>query len=172
MPAPTPAAAAFLAEMEQESVATRKLLERLPADRLAWKPHDKGMSLGQLAMHVATIPGAVTGMAKSDTLDATTVDFKTPQPTAVADIRRAFDESLVAARANLAGWTQKDLDATWRLVAGPKQLMAMPRAAVVRVLGCNHLYHHRGQLTTYLRALGVPLPSVYGPTADESPFAM
>ncbi len=170
MPAPAGPCAAVLAELEQEAAATRRLLERLPADRLAWRPHRKSQSLGQLALHVASIPGIVTGLMERDAVDVATVDFKPAQPDGVASVRKAFEEALEGAKKALSGWTEADLGSTWRLVSGEKTVMALPKAAMLRSLVCNHLYHHRGQLTVYLRMLDVPLPSVYGPSADEQPF--
>src|SRR5687767_7177747 len=159
-------AAPFVSELEQEAVATRKLLERLPAAKLTWRPHEKSMTLGQLAQHVAMVPSIAKNLLGVDTLDATTVDFAPPQPTSVADVRKTFEDSLAAARDTLGSWTAKDLQTTWRLTAGPKDLIKAPKGALVRTLVLNHFYHHRGQLTVYLRMLDVPLPSVYGPSAD------
>ena len=170
MPAPAGPAAAFVVELEQEAAATRKLLERLPAAKLSWRPHPKSMTLGQLAQHVATTPSIPKSLLGADTLDATTVDFTPAQPKSVADVRKAFEDSMVSARATLSTWTAKDMDAKWRLVAGEKELMAAPKGALVRTLVLNHMVHHRGQLTVYLRMLDVPLPSVYGPSADEQAF--
>jgi uncharacterized damage-inducible protein DinB len=170
MPAPAGPAAPFVAELQQEAAATRKLLERLPAEKLSWRPHPKSMTLGQLAQHVATTPSIPKNLLAADTFDAMTVDFTPAQPTSVADVRKAFEDSMVSARDTLNAWTSKDLETTWRLKAGPKELMAAPKSALVRSLVLNHMVHHRGQLTVYLRMLDVPLPSVYGPSADENPF--
>lgn len=163
-------AAPFVAELQQEAVATRRLLERVPAGKLSWRPHAKSHTLGQLALHVATVPGIVTGMIAASELDASKVDFRAPQPESVGEVQRAFEHALSGACAALSSWTATDLAATWRLVAGPKELMAMPKGAMLRSLVLNHLYHHRGQLTVYLRMLDVPLPSVYGPSGDEQVF--
>src|SRR5262245_60731866 len=115
-------AAPFVAELEQEAAATRKLLERLPAAKLTWRPHPKSMTLGQLAQHVATTPSIPKNLLGTDTLDATTVDFTPAQPTSTAQVRQAFEDSLASARATLSAWTAKDMEATWRLKAGPKEL--------------------------------------------------
>ena len=170
MAAPGPATH-FAAELEQEAVATRRLVDRIPADRLGWRPHPKSSTLGQLAMHVARVPSIVTGMLSRDEVDASTVGFAPGQPTSVGEIRKALDESLAGATEALAHWTARDLATTWRLVRGDRELMSAPKGALLRSLVGNHLYHHRGQLTVYLRLLDVPLPSVYGPTADESAFS-
>lgn len=163
--------APFVAELEQEAAATRKLLERLPADKLAWKPHPKSQSLGQLALHVATTPGIVTGMIAHDRFDIGAVDFSPKQPTSVREIRDAFEGAMAGAKTTLATWGANDLAKTWRVQKGAQELMAMPKAAALRTLVLNHHVHHRGQLTVYLRLLDVALPSVYGPSADDNPFA-
>jgi uncharacterized damage-inducible protein DinB len=162
--------APFIAELEQEAVATRRLFERIPADRLGWRPHAKSYTLGQLALHVARLPGIVTGLLVGEEVDATTVDFAARQPASVSEIRRTLEDALSGAREALLRWSAQDLATTWRLVHGPKVLMAAPKGALLRSLVCNHLYHHRGQLTVYLRLLDVPLPSIYGPSADEQVF--
>lgn len=162
--------APFIAELEQEAAATRKLLERLPASKLAWKPHPKSQTLGQLAYHVASTPALVTEMLAKDTLDAATVDFKAVQPQSVDEVRTRYETGLQGAKEALSRWGERDLATTWRLTAGGKDLMAAPKGALIRMLVLNHHVHHRGQLTVYLRMLDVPLPSVYGPSADESPF--
>jgi len=164
------APSAFAAEIEQEAAATRRLFERLPADRLGWRPHPKSQTLGMLALHVASLPRIVGGMASQREVDATTVDFRARQPESVAEVRQVFEDALADAKERLSRWTAEDVDARWRLVSGDRTLMAMTRGALVRMLVCNHLYHHRGQLSVYLRLLDVPLPSVYGPTADEQVF--
>jgi uncharacterized damage-inducible protein DinB len=170
MPAPAGPAAPFVAELEQEAAATRRLLERLPAAKLGWRPHPRSMTLGQLAQHVAAMPSLPKNLLGADTFDAATADFTPAQPGTVAEVRKTFEDSMASARVTLGAWTAKDMQANWRLVAGPKELMAAPKAALVRTLVLNHMVHHRGQLTVYLRMLDVPLPAVYGPSADEQPF--
>lgn len=161
----------WIAEIEREAHATEALLALLPEDRLAWRPHPKSHTLGQLAWHIASLNGSVVSMLGVDTLDAATVDFSTPQPTSVAEIRACHQQSLAKARTALAGWGERELAAEWRLVRGDKVLMAAPRGEFARSILLNHLYHHRGQLTVYLRLLDRPLPSVYGPSADFNPLA-
>lgn len=160
---------ALLNEMEMESLATARVLERVPQEHLSWKPHAKSMSLGQLALHVATIPSLVAELAAMDTLEPP--QFVQAEAATAAELVPALKASLAKAREVLGGFDDAKMGATWRLVAGGKELMAMPRAAVVRMIMLNHWYHHRGQLLVYLRMHDVPLPSVYGPTADENPFA-
>ena len=171
MPAAPSPCAAFIAEMEHEAVATRKLLDRLPAAKLDWKPHPKSHTLGQLALHVASTPGIVTGLMAPDTVDAATTDFRAGQPTTVGEIRQKFEQSLAGATAALSTWGERELATVWRFQRDGKDLMAMPKGAMLRSIVLNHHVHHRGQLTVYLRMLEVPLPSVYGPSADENPLA-
>lgn len=162
---------AFLAELEMEAATTRRVLERVPGEHLPWRPHDKSSSLGQLALHVASLPELLTGFVAGDRLDVTAVDTRQAAPGSHGEILAAFEGSLSAARGYLAALSDVRAGEVWTLCAGSTELMAAPRAAVIRTFLFNHLYHHRGQLLVYLRLLNVPVPSVYGPTADENPFA-
>lgn len=158
----------LLQELEQEAQTTRRVLERVPQQHLEWRPHPKAMTLGQLAMHVATIPGGVAEFAEADSKQVPGF----PQPS-VDDVRQLLpllDESVATARAVLGPMTDSRMQGTWRLVNGSQTIMAIPRMAFLRTVMLNHWYHHRGQLSVYLRQLGVPLPSIYGPSADENPF--
>jgi len=159
----------LLAELEQESHATRKVLERVPEAHLGFRPHPKSMSLGQLALHVATIPGNVAALAALSTVPAPPA-FTQPPATSAAELIPVLADSLSRARDILAPMDDSEMAATWRLLNDGQELMAMPRASLLRMVMLNHWYHHRGQLLVYLRMLDVPLPSVYGPTADENPF--
>lgn len=159
----------FVTELEQEGKTTRRVLERVPGEKLSWKPHPKSMSLGQLALHVAGTPGNVAQLLAAN-LDQPP-SFGQPEPKTSEEVLSAHDASLASAKTALTGWDDAKLMETWSMSAGGKTLMAMPRAGMVRAIMLNHWYHHRGQLTVYLRLLGVPLPSVYGPSADENPFA-
>ena len=160
----------LLMELEQESLATRRVFERVPQAHLSWKPHPKSMSLGQLALHVATVPGNVAEMASIDTIPEPPA-FVQQEAATAAELVPALTASVAKARRHLGGFDDAAMGATWRLLSGGRELMAMPRVAVVRAIMLNHWYHHRGQLLVYLRLLDVPVPSVYGPTADENPFA-
>jgi uncharacterized damage-inducible protein DinB len=160
----------FLDEIVREGATSRRLLQVLPEARLAWKPHPKSQSLGQLAMHVATLPGGITAMLQGEDFDFAAADFTPPQPTSPEAVLAAHDQSQAAAAAALGAWRADELGRTWRVLRGDRELMAMPKSAALRNFLCNHLVHHRGQLTVYLRLLDVPLPSVYGPTADVNPF--
>ena len=159
----------LLAELEQEALATARVLERVPQAHLSWRPHPRSMSLGQLALHVATIPGNVAALAAMDVVPNPPA-FEQAEATTAAELVPTLTASVATARQILGALDDQAMGATWRLMAGGKEILAMPRAAVARVIMLNHWYHHRGQLLVYLRMHDVPLPSVYGPTADENPF--
>jgi uncharacterized damage-inducible protein DinB len=165
-----PLADMFIRELEMEAKTTRRVLERVPEDKLAWKPHTKSMSLRQLAQHVATIPGNVSGMAKCDGYDVEKFS-EPPALETTAAIVAAFDESVAQAKANLAATDDAAMMKDWSFRMGGNPIMTIPRIGVFRTMLLNHLYHHRGQLSVYLRLLDVPVPSIYGPSADENPFA-
>jgi len=156
----------LLAEMDQEAQSTARVLERVPQSQLSWRPHAKSMSLGQLALHVATIPGNVAQLASHATIPEPPAFIQAEAATA-AELVPALKASLAKAREVLGGMDDAKLMETWRLMSGGKELMALPRAAVIRMIMLNHWYHHRGQLSVYLRELSVPIPSIYGPSADE-----
>ena len=166
-----PTAEALAAEIRQEAQATRRVLERVPEDKYGWRPHPKSMSLGQLAQHVAELPGAISGLAGVDSFDAATADFTPRPPASAAALVATHDASVEAACAFLSSLSEQSAFAPWRMTLGDKEIFTLPRLGLLRMLACNHVYHHRGQLTVYLRLLDVPLPSVYGPSADENPFA-
>jgi uncharacterized damage-inducible protein DinB len=158
-------------EFREETAATKRILERVPADKLAWKPHPKSMSLGQLALHIARIPNRISGLVKADHFDVSQANFNPPGPTNLEEVRVAFAESVSVAEAYLAELTEESASENWRLMLREKELSSKPRIAVIRTMMLNHWYHHRGQLSVYLRLLDVPLPVIYGRTADENPFA-
>jgi len=162
-------ATTLLAELDQEAVTTRRVLERVPTDKLSWQPHPKSMSLGQLALHVAMTPGAVAQL--SATSPASRPSFGSPPvPASTGDVLEALDQSLATARSVVGTMDDAMLLDTWTMADGGKTMMALPRIGLLRAIMLNHWYHHRGQLSVYLRQLDVPLPSIYGPSADESPF--
>jgi uncharacterized damage-inducible protein DinB len=166
-----PAARVLIAELDAETPATRRVLERVPTDKYEWRPHPKSMSAGQLAQHIATIPGSVTRFVQLDGMDMAT------RPTGYAScesrdaLLATFEASVAAARELLAGLDETRANAIWRLTFGDKEIFAMPRLGVMRTMCFNHWYHHRGELVVFLRLLDVPVPVVYGRTADENPFA-
>jgi len=152
-------------ELEQEAQATRRVLERVPGNQLGWKPHEKSMTLGQLAMHVANLPGAIAEVSTGP------FDVRTPIPrpdaTSTEQVLALFDESLRRARTILAGMNDADLTTPWSMMNGSQELWSIPRGAFLRSVMLNHWYHHRGQLTVYLRQTGALVPAVYGDSADE-----
>jgi uncharacterized damage-inducible protein DinB len=160
----------MLQELEQEAQTTRRVLERVPDSRLGWKPHEKARTLGQLALHVAMVPGAVAELGTSPSPAQAPQFAQDPSPAKAADLIPMLDESIAKARKLLGPLNDEKLMETWTLMNGDRELFAIPRAAFLRSVMLNHWYHHRGQLSVYLRELGVPIPSIYGPSADENPF--
>lgn len=159
----------ILAELDQEAIATRRLLEIVPEDKLSWRPHPKAMSLGQLALHIATSQG---GVAEGTLNDMTSPpDFIHAEAASRDEILSAFDDGLKKAKEIVSATTDERAVEEWKIVDGDKVILAMPRIAFWRAIMLNHTYHHRGQLNTYLRILDIPLPSVYGPSADTDGFA-
>ena len=158
----------LLLELEQEAQATRRILERVPDERLDWTPHQKSMTLGQLAMHIANIPGAIAGVSRED-FD---VDRVIPRPPAAStgQILQTLDESLARARSVLHATDDAELLSPWRMMKGEEVIFAITRGELLRSVMLNHWYHHRGQLTVYLRLLGVAVPAIYGDSADEKVF--
>ncbi len=161
----------ILSELREEAAITRRVLDRIPADKLAWKPHSKSMSLGQLALHLASVQGNLARLLQQDEFDASQANFVPPEPRNIEEIRVAFEKSLQEAEDFVGGMTDQSAHASWRLIRGGKPLMSRPRVEVMRSIMLNHCYHHRGQLSVYLRLLDVPVPVIYGRSADENPFA-
>jgi uncharacterized damage-inducible protein DinB len=160
----------LLQELEQEAQTTKRVLERVPEAQLGWKPHAKSMTLGQLAMHVAIVPGGVAEAAAQPSMQRPL--FEHPSASRASELVPMLEDSVTRARQALAGLDDAALLATWRILDGDREILAMPRIAFLRSIMLNHWYHHRGQLSVYLRQLNVPLPSIYGPSADENPFAV
>jgi uncharacterized damage-inducible protein DinB len=160
---------AVLQEFDTEAGTTRRVLERVPTDKLSWKPHPKSMSLGELALHVAASPGVIAGWCCEDVTEFK--GEKPPAPSSTADILAAHDQGVNTVKEKLGQLGDEGLKGTWTAKAGGATLMAMPKSALVRAIVMNHWIHHRGQLSVYLRLLDVPVPSIYGPSADENPFA-
>lgn len=159
----------ILQELDQEAVTTRRVLERVPEDKLDWRPHEKSLSLGQLAMHVATIPGALARVSTLETFNVKGPDVPRPSASSSAELLGALDESLAQAHEIVGSMDSDSLATPWKLVNGDHVLLTIPRAAFIRSIMLNHWYHHRGQLTVYLRQTGALVPGVYGPSADEAP---
>ena len=161
----------MMSEIQQEAVITQRVLERVPADKLSWKPHRKSMSLGQLALHVATIPGNLSKLAQLEEFDASQASFDPPAPNDAKEILTALDASVKAAEEYLGGVSESAVMGNWRLTSKGKEVFTIPRVGLLRTIMLNHWYHHRGQLSVYLRLLEVPVPVIYGRSADENPFA-
>ena len=161
---------ALLQELDQEAKTTRRVLERVPGDRLTWKPHHKSMSLGQLALHVATVPGAVAEMSRKSPFPIP--QFIQPSAASVSELIPALDQSVAKARQVLSTMNDEALTEIWRATDGTHEVMALPVGAVLRTIMLNHWYHHRGQLSVYIRQVGALVPSIYGPSADENPFSV
>ncbi len=161
--------AELLEELEREAPATRRVLERISDTALDWRPHERSRTLGELAMHLATLPGAIAELSLQPTFNVKTEVPRQSAPSAAALVA-AFDESVARARRVLGAMDESELSLPWRLVDGERVLLEITRSVLLRTILLNHSYHHRGQLTVYLRQTGVPVPAVYGPSADESPF--
>ena len=157
----------LLAEIEMEATATGRLLERVPAGRLAWRPHPKSMTLGQLALHVATIPASYAGAIAGSAAEAAEIVIH-PECNSLDDLRRAWTNNLASVRELLG--RADDGEAPFSIAQNGKALLTLPKANARRIFVLNHWYHHRGQLTVYLRLLDIAIPSIYGPSADENPF--
>ena len=154
---------AFRTELRVEAAATRRMLERVPPESLAWKPHQRSRTLGQVAAHVADIPGLFIAPLLQDDFDRHGVPAATG---GVAELVSTFDRNVASAQETLAALSADRLLAPWRYRHGERVVFELPRYVVLRSTALNHLIHHRGQLSVYLRLLDVPLPAVYGPTAD------
>lgn len=157
----------FIAEFKQESATTRNILAVCPEAAFGWKPHEKSMALGQLAHHIAEIPTWITMTLTSTELDLASGDQKRVELKTTNDLLAMFDKNVAAAAKQMQSAPDKDLFVDWTLRAGPKVILTLPRIAVLRSWCFNHWFHHRGQLSVYLRLNNVPLPSIYGPTADN-----
>jgi uncharacterized damage-inducible protein DinB len=162
-------AESLLMEFDQEAQTTKRVLERVPDDKLTWKPHPTSFSLGQLAQHIASGPGQIAAAVVPDTFEFP----NSPRPEAKSrqEVLETFSKSMASARATLKSMDDARLLSDWTLTKNGKVLMSAPRIGFLRSILMNHTYHHRGQLSVYLRMLEVPVPSIYGPSGDENPFA-
>ena len=162
-------AEALIPEFDHEMGTTRRMLDRVPEAEFGWKPHEKSMTLGQLAGHIANIPFWCTATLRAESLDLATLgdDAKPKAPASRAVLLADFDQRVAAARALLVKSTDPELLAPWTLKSGDQVFFTIPRISAIRSFVMNHLIHHRGQLSVYLRLRDVPVPPIYGPTADE-----
>ena len=160
---------ALLPEFDHEMATTRRLLERVPDTELGWKPHERSMTLGRLAAHIANLPYwcSVTLETTVFELDSLPSDSQRPLADSAVGLVREFDGKVAAARAKLAAALDAELLTPWTLKKSGQEMFTMPRISALRSFVMNHIIHHRGQLSVYLRLKNVPLPSIYGPTADE-----
>ncbi|MDP9122005.1 MAG: DinB family protein [Acidobacteriota bacterium] len=169
-------------EFDREMATTRRLLERVPDDRLAWQPHAKSMTLGRLASHLADLPGRGSDILGKESLDVARPGGPAPAETqspklqsgqnvqSGAEILERFDRNVAAAREALAAASDEAFRQPWTLSSGGREILTLPRAAMLRTILFSHMIHHRGQLSVYLRLNDIPVPPIYGPSADESPF--
>ena len=159
----------LLPEFDHEMGTTRRLLDRVPEAEFAWKPHEKSMTLGELGDHLSTLTRWANLIATTTTFDLASLGTsrKPTIPKSVASMLATFDKTVAAARAELASKTDAELKAPWTLKSGAQEVFTIPRISAIRSFVLNHVIHHRGQLSVYLRMKDVPLPAIYGPTADE-----
>jgi uncharacterized damage-inducible protein DinB len=162
-------AQAMLAEFEVQAPVTRKFLERLPEDKLTWKPHNKSMSAGQLAFHIASVPGGIVRFVQNNPAQAPE-SFHFPQPASREEILKTFEESIATVRSVLPKFDDAAMKESWRMIAGGREMLAQPRAEFLRDVMLSHWYQHRGQFSVYLRMLDVAVPASWGPSGDEPPI--
>lgn len=165
-------AQSLLAEFETQAPITRRFIERLPEDKLTWKPHDKSMTAGQLAYHLASVPGGIIRFVQNNPAQVPNFEDgnRFPQPASRQEILKTLDESIAAVRTLLPKFDDAAMNETWRLTAGGREVAAQPRAQFVRDVMLSHWYQHRGQFSVYLRMLNVAVPASWGPSADEPPL--
>ena len=164
---------AMLPEFDHEMSNTRKTLERVPEDKFGWKPHEKSFSMERLANHLAFLPNWAVSIVNQDSIDVAPVGeppLKAPEGKTTKEMLEMFDSAIAAARAAIAGASDEQLFRTWTLLAGGKTVLKFPKVACLRSFVMNHSIHHRAQLGVYLRLNDIPVPSIYGPSADEGSF--
>lgn len=158
---------ALIGELQYEAATTRKCLERIPAEKFGWQPHEKSMAMGKLAAHMAEMFGWVNETIEKPELDFATMDYKPFDPQTTAELVEFFDKNIAQANESLKNASDETLLANWKMRNGEKIFVDMPRIAVLRGLILKHIVHHRGQLSVYLRLNDIPVPEIYGPSADE-----
>ena len=162
-------AQALFAEFETQAPITRRFLERLPEDKLTWKPHERSLTAGQLAFHLAFVPGGIINFVQNNPAQAPDFSRPFPQPATRDGILQKLDESIAAVREILPTLNDASMNEIFHLLAGERELMAVPRQQFLRDIMFSHWYQHRGQFCVYLRLLSVPVPASWGPSADELP---
>ncbi|MBC7553045.1 MAG: hypothetical protein H7257_03600 [Taibaiella sp.] len=158
---------ALIAELQMESSNTRKLMERIPEGQNSWKNHEKSMALGNIVSHICELPGWITMTLNTSELDLATMSYKPNIAETNSDLLAMFDNELNKAVEALGNAGDEEFSKMWTLRRGNHIMFTMPKIAVIRSMALNHLYHHRGQLTVYLRLLDIPIPGMYGPSADD-----
>lgn len=158
---------ALLPEFDNEMRITRRVLERVADDKFDWKPHAKSMTMGQLAGHLAELPGFAASMIKTEGINFDKGEYQPAKVTNQAETLALFDKTSAEAREAIVGATDDHLRQNWHLIYKEKKLFDAPRAVGIRAMAMNHIVHHRGQLTVYLRLNDIPVPAIYGPSADE-----
>jgi len=160
----------ILEEFERELGVTRDFLKRVPEDRLTWRPHEKSMTVGQLALHIAEVPAGVLEMSLTDEAPAPDLSGGRRQPQTLPQVLAVLDDGVAYVRQTLPSLNDRRMSDTFKVVGSGRVLMSVPRVGFLRAVMLNHWYHHRGQLGVYLRLLGVSVPPSYGPSGDESPL--
>ncbi len=157
----------LISEIEHESANTKKMLECVPADKFDWRPHEKSMTLKQLAAHVADLSGRISQIITTEYLDLADSSIKKPEINNTQDLVKELEDGTKQSLDALKSVSDDDLEVNWIMKRGEHIIINMPKAAAIRSMGLNHLYHHRAQLGMYLRLLDVPIPGMYGPSADD-----
>lgn len=160
----------IIAELQMEAANTRKMIERVPEKSFGWKPHDKSMTLGRLAYHICENPEWVNVTVDKDEIDFAAKEYVQKEAKSTEELLKVFDASLAEAVECLKNASDEKLLGNWTMRNGEQVYFTMPKLAVLRSFVLNHIIHHRGQLSVYLRMLDIPLPQIYGPTADENAF--
>ena len=158
---------ALIGELKFESGNTRKILEKVPADKSDWKPHEKSMKLGRLAMHIAETPFWISQILSADEFDFAARAFKPLTAEGAENAANVFQKNLDKAMSDLSNASDEELNKKWIVRFGEKIMYDTPKKVAIRGFAFNHLVHHRGQLSVYLRLLDIPVPGMYGPSADE-----
>ena len=159
---------ALIGELKHESANTRKILERVPSDKLNWLPHEKSMKLGRLAKHIADLPVWFERILNADEFDFAAAKFNNEPPANTEEILQLFDKRLADAVKELESAPEENLNGMWTVRRGEHIMFQLPKKVAIRSFTYNHIYHHRGQLSVYLRLLNIPVPGMYGPSADET----
>jgi uncharacterized damage-inducible protein DinB len=158
----------YIAELKHEATATKKILEKTPFESFTWKPHEKSMTLGRLATHIAQIPGWVSNIINIDEYDFHTQPSNREPASSKEELLKIFQEKIDKALADIEGADAETFEKIWTVRGGEQIYYQLPKKVAVRGWAFNHLYHHRGQLSVYLRLLNIPVPGMYGPSADET----